>query len=67
MKELDLLTEVLQSDFTDNHLAEIAGMSQQAISKYRNGLSKIENMRVVSALRLIKYWEEIGEKRNKLI
>lgn len=64
MKELETLESVLQSDLTDSKLAEIAGMSQQAISKYRNGLSKIDNMRVGSALKLIHYWDKIQKEHN---
>lgn len=64
MKELEILQSILLSDLTDSKLAEIAGMSQQAISKYRNGHSKIENMRVGSALKLIRHWDEIKYKRN---
>ena len=57
MKEIEQLKNILASDLTDTRLAEIAGMSQQAISKYRNGLSKVENMRVEQALKLIKFQE----------
>ena len=62
MKEIEKLKRILASDLTDTRLAEIAGMSQQAISKYRNGLSKAENMRVEQALKLIKFQEELNMK-----
>ena len=60
MKEIEQLKNILASDLTDARLAKIAGMSQQAISKYRNGLSKVENMRVEQALKLIKFQEELN-------
>ena len=60
MKEIEKLKNILASDLTDARLAKIAGMSQQAISKYRNGLSKAENMRVEQALKLIKFQEELN-------
>ena len=60
MKEIEQLKRILASDLTDTRLAKIAGMSQQAISKYRNGLSKVENMRVEQALKLIKFQEELN-------
>ena len=60
MKEIEQLKNILASDLTDARLAKIAGMSQQAISKYRNGLSKVENMRVEQALKLIKFQEEMN-------
>ena len=58
MKELERLQAALQSNATDLTLARVSGMSQQAISKYRNGQSQAENMRLKNALRLINYWDD---------
>ncbi|MGF3113197.1 helix-turn-helix domain-containing protein [Facklamia sp. P9177] len=64
MNEIDKLRKIMNSDMTDSELANIAGMSQQAINKYRKGQSKLENMRFESALKLTKYQEEL-EMENK--
>ena len=60
MKEIEQVRNLLASNLTDAKLAEIAGMTQQAISKYRNGLSKVENMRFEQALKLVKFQEELN-------
>lgn len=62
--ELEKLKSALSSNETDAKLAEIAGMSQQAISKYRNGLSEPENMRFKNAINLIKFQEEIEMEKQ---
>lgn len=64
MKELKRLQAALQSNATDLTLARVSGMSQQAISKYRTGISKVENMRFTNAMRLINYMEVLKMKEK---
>lgn len=62
---IDVLNDVLSSDLTDKQLASISKISQQAINKYRNGSSKVENMRVENAMRLIDFWEKLNNEYRK--
>lgn len=64
MTELEKLQAALDLDVTDETLARVSGMSQQAISKYRTGQSQAENMRFKNAVKLIKFWEELQMKKE---
>ena len=66
MTGLEKLQAALDLDVTDETLARVSGMSQQAISKYRNGQSQAENMRFKNALNLINYWDD-EENVNKAV
>ena len=62
MSLVDTIKKLLASDLTSYKIAKDCGMSPQYIDNYRTGRSKIENMALGKAEKLINYWEEITMK-----
>lgn len=58
----DIIKEIFESDLTSYYIAKSIGAPTQTIDRYKNG-SKVENMKLYLAEKLIKFWE--NEKKNK--
>ena len=67
MNELDKLKAALSLDISGDKLAQVSGMSQQAINKYRTGAAQVENMRFKNAINLINFWEEEKMKNKGIL
>lgn len=55
MKYTEVIQNLIDSDITSYQIAKYIGVPVQTIDRYRNG-SKIENMRLGIAEKLIEYW-----------
>ncbi len=53
------IEELFNSDLTDYRISKDTGITLSVIQKYRNDTSKIENMTLKVANKLIKYTEEL--------
>ena len=53
------IEELFNSDLTDYRISKDTGITLSVIQKYRNDSSKLENMTLKIAKKLIKYTEEI--------
>ena len=53
------IEELFNSDLTDYRISKDTGITLSVIQKYRNDISKIENMTLKVANKLIKYTEEL--------
>lgn len=53
------IEELFNSDLTDYRISKDTGITLSVIQKYRNDASKIENMTLKVANKLIKYTEEL--------
>ena len=57
MNIIEMVEKALQ-DYTAYELAKVVGVSNQSLQKHKNGEAKIENMRLGTALEIVKYVEE---------
>lgn len=62
--EIVKIVEKALRDYTAYELAKVVGVSNQSLQKYKNGEAKIENMRVGTALEIVKYAEEMEKMNN---
>ncbi|MDB6213361.1 hypothetical protein PNO24_05495, partial [Gemella haemolysans] len=53
------IEELFNSDLTDYRISKDTGITLSVIQKYRNDISKIENMTLKVANKLIRYTEEL--------
>ena len=56
---INQIEELFNSDLTDYRISKDTGITLSVIQKYRNDTSKIENMTLKVANKLIKYTEEL--------
>ena len=56
---INQIEELFNSDLTDYRISKDTGITLSVIQKYRNDSSKIENMTLKVANKLIKYMEEL--------
>ena len=57
---INQIEELFNSDLTDYRISKETGITLSVIQKYRNDISKIENMTLKVAKKLIKYSEELN-------
>lgn len=60
--DLDKITSLLKSE-TGYRIAKDTGISQSTISRFQTGESKVENMRLIHAMKLTEYYDE--KKRSR--
>ena len=56
---INQIEELFNSDLTDYRISKETGITLSVIQKYRNDISKIENMTLKVANKLIRYTEEL--------
>ena len=56
---INQIEELFNSDLTDYRISKETGITLSVIQKYRNDISKIENMTLKVAKKLIRYSEEL--------
>ena len=56
---INQIEELFNSDLTDYRISKETGITLSVIQKYRNDISKIENMTLKVAKKLIRYTEEL--------
>ena len=56
---INQIEELFNSDLTDYRISKETGITLSVIQKYRNDISKIENMTLKVANKLIRYSEEL--------
>jgi len=69
MKYTDIINRLLSSSLTSYRIAKDTGNSTQFVDNYRNGGSKVENMALGKAEKLVEYQlklEELKMKKDKL-
>ena len=67
MKYTEMIQQLFDSEITSYRIAKDCGLSPQYVDNYRVGKSKIKNMALGKAEKLVEYWEEIEmkEKTNR--
>ena len=55
--DLDKIATLLQTE-AGYRIAKDTGISQSTISRFQTGESKIENMRLIHAIKLTEYYDE---------
>lgn len=48
------------NEYTAYEIAKAIGVTPQSLQKYKNDEASIENMRLGTALAIVKYWEELN-------
>lgn len=56
---IEIIKQAL-NQYTAYELAKAIGVTPQSLQKYKNDEASIENMRLGTALAIVKYWEELN-------
>lgn len=71
MKYVKTIKEILNSDLKTVDISNKTGLSKQFINNYKNGTSRVENMKLQNAEEIMKHFADVGvsvtEKVNRLL
>lgn len=62
---INQIEELFNSDLTDYRISKDTGITLSVIQKYRNDTSKLENMTLKIANKLMKYTEELKMRKDQ--